>query len=99
MQSLINRIAGLFKWMDSIEFAIPATLAMVLILAGPPLAAAYLLHIGNYSAAAISGGLWLLAALALIRDLGRRRLTWVGGSFICVWLIATIAVWCKMAAS
>ena len=99
MQSLINRIAGLFKRMDAIEFAIPATLAMVLILAGPPLAAAYLLHIGNYSAAAVSGGLWLLVVLALIGDLRRGRLTWVSGSFICVWFIATMAVWWKMAAS
>ena len=96
MQSLFNRIAGSFKWMDAIESAIPATLAIVLILAGRALTPAGLLHLGNYSESAVIG-LWLLVTLALIRSLRRGRSAWVGGSLICLWLIWTIVAWWKMA--
>jgi hypothetical protein len=82
--------------MDAVEFAIPAILAALLLVIGPLLATFYLLRTQQYTAAVVSSGLWILAAVACIRDLRRRHFGWVSVTLGLVWFVSTLILWWRL---
>ena len=96
LRSLFNKLARLSNRIDAIEFAMPAIFAIVLLVAGPLLAASYFISTHHYLAALVIAGSWFLIAIALIRDLRRGRFGWISGASVCIWLIATVVVWLKV---
>ena len=96
MRGLFDKIARAFEWIDAVEFAFPAIFAALLLLIGPPLASLYFWRTQHYTAAVVSGGLWILAAISGIRDLHRRHFGWVSVTFGVVWFIATLILWWRL---
>jgi hypothetical protein len=92
MRSLFDRVAKFFAWVDTLEFIVPAVLAVLLLIGGPLLAIFFFLHNDHLFAAAMSAGLWILACLACVRDFRRARFSWASGSLIALWLILTIVI-------
>lgn len=85
-----------FGWLDTIEFAIPAILAALLVVVGPLMATVWFVRMQRYSMAVTCGGLWVAAALAFFYDLRRRRCGWGCGLAFLSWLIATLILWWKL---
>jgi len=96
MRGLFERIAGAFEWMDALEFVIPAILAALLLVIGPIVASCYFLRIHHYTAAVVSCGFWILAAVGGIRDWRRRHLGWVSVIFGVVWFVTTLILWWRL---
>jgi hypothetical protein len=96
MRGLMQKLGQIFECMDAIEFAIPAVLTAVLLVAGPIALIVHFLRAQHYAAAGASAVLWLLAAICSVRDLSRRRFSPVTGVLLGVWLIGTLVIWWKL---
>ena len=83
----IVRVVG---WMD--EVAIASILAALLLIVGPLAAAFCFFRKDHYLATALRVSLWILAAIAGIRDFRRRQLDWVSVTLGVVWLVATFTI-------
>jgi hypothetical protein len=92
MRSFFDKVARVFGWMDAAEFAIPAVLAAALLIAMPLVAAFFFFRAHHYVAATLSGSLWILTAVACIRDFRRRHFGWVSLSLGVLWLITTLTI-------
>ena len=98
MRGLMPKIGRVFGWMDAIEFAVPAILAAILLVAGPIALIICFLRAQHYAAAVASAGLWILAAICCVRDLGRRRFSPVTGILLGTWFVGTLIIWWKLEA-
>jgi hypothetical protein len=96
MREFLERIARIFGWMDAVEFAIPAILAALVLVVGPLLTTFYFFHTHHILAAAISFGIWIMAAVACIRDFHRRHFGWVSVTLGVVWFVTTLIVWWRL---
>ena len=96
MRGLFDKIARAVEWIDAAEFAFPAIIAALLLVIGPLLASWYFLRTQHYTAAVVSGGLWILAAVGGIRDWRRRHFGWVSVTFGVVWFITTLILWWRL---
>ena len=71
-----------------------AILAAALLIAAPLVASFFFFRAHHYVAGTLSGSLWILTAIACIRDFRRRHFSWVSLSLGIFWLITTlIIVW------
>ncbi len=96
MRGFLDKIGRLFGWMDAVEFAIPAILAALVLIVGPLLVALYFIRTQHFVAAAISFSLWILAAIACVRDFRRGHFSWVGVALGVVWFITTLGIWWRL---
>lgn len=96
MRGLMQKLGRVFGWMDAVEFAVPAMLAAILLLAGPIALIVHFLRAHHYAAAIASAGLWVLAAICCVRDLSRRRFSPVTGILLGAWFIGTLIIWWKL---
>src|SRR5438552_6129382 len=96
MRGFFDKIARVFGWMDTVEFAIPAVLAALVLVVGPLLVALYFIRTQHLIAAAVSFSLWLLAAVLCIRDLRRRHFNWVSITLGVVWFATTLIIWWRL---
>ena len=92
MRGFFDKVARVFGWMDDAEFVIPAILAAALLIAAPLVAAFFFFRAHHYMAATLSGSLWLLTAIACIRDFRRRRFSSVSLTLGILWLITTLTI-------
>jgi hypothetical protein len=93
-RGLFGKFGRAFEWLEALEFAIPGIIALLLLVLGPPVASFYFFHNHHYFAAIISSGIWLGTGIAAIRDLRRRRLSWITAALSIVWLItAAFILW------
>ena len=92
MRGFFDKVVKVFGWMDDAELIIPAILAAVLLLAAPLVASFLFFRAHHYVAAALSGSIWILAAIACVRDFRRRRFSWVSLALGGVWLITTLLI-------
>ena len=74
------------------EVAIASILAALLLIVGPLAAAFCFFRKDHYLATALCVSLWILAAIAGIRDFRRRQLDWVSVTLGVVWLVATFTI-------
>ncbi len=82
-----------FRWADAdAEIAIIAIFAGLLLILGPPLAAFYFLRGHHYAPAILTSGVWILAAIACVRDFRREHLGWATGILCSVWFVATVGL-------
>src|SRR5512136_2800004 len=87
MRGFMQKLGQVFGWTDTVEFAVPAILAAVLVVAGPIALLVHFLRAHYYAAAVASAGLWMLAAICCVRDLTRRRFSPVTGILLGAWFI------------
>src|SRR5579862_6104029 len=93
MREFFAKLVRAFLWLDvDLEFAIAGIIAAFLLIGGPPLAFFFLLHAHHYLASAISCGVWILAVIAVMRDLRRGQFGWVSLALGFVWVAATLLV-------
>ena len=98
MRGLMQKIGRVFGWMDAVEFAVPAILAAILLIAGPIALIVHFLRAQHYVAGAFSAGLWMVAAICCVRDLSRRRFSPVTGVLLGTWFVGTLIIWWKLEA-
>lgn len=96
MREILERIARIFGCMDAVEFAIPAILAALVMLVAPLLLALHFFNSHHILAASVSFVLWVLAAIACIRDLHRRHFGWVSVMLGVVWFVTTLIIWWRL---
>ena len=96
MRGFFDKIGRVFGWIDTIEFAIPAIFAALVLIGGPMLAALYFIRTQHLLAGGVSFSLWLLAAIACVRDFRRRQLSWVSITLGVVWLVTTLIIWWRL---
>jgi hypothetical protein len=99
MRGFFNKLNQAFEGLDGLEFVIPAVLAALLLIFGPPLASAYLIRKHHYVAAGLSGAIWAPAIVTCIRDLRRRHFGWVSIALIVIWIITTLIILWKLEAA
>jgi hypothetical protein len=92
MRDFFDKVARVFGWMDVAEFSIPAILAAALLIAAPLVASFFFFRAHHYAAACLSGSLWILTALACIRDFRRSRFSWISVTLGVLWLDADHSV-------
>src|SRR5436190_5589127 len=84
------KMMKIFDWLDNVEVALVATVASLLLLLGP-LFITYRFALAHRPvAAALSGALWLCCAAFCVRDVRRRRMSWVSGGVLILWLLTTL---------
>ena len=82
--------------LDGLAFTACGLFAASLLIAGPLVLTYRFLSEQRYLAASISVGAWLLFAAAGMRDLWRRRFSWVSGSLFVIWLAVTLVIWSRI---
>jgi len=87
---LIRTVVRVMDWLD--EVAIASILAALLLIFGPLVAAICFLLNHHYLAASASAGLWVLTAVACVRDFRHRRFSWVSMTLGIVWIVATLTI-------
>jgi hypothetical protein len=92
MRGFFDKIARVFGWIDAAEFAILSILAAVLLIAAPLVASFFFFRSYHYVAATLSGSLWILTAIACIRDFRRRHFSWVSITLGVLWLVTTLTI-------
>jgi hypothetical protein len=98
MRSFFHKLNQALSGLDGLEFVIPAALAVLLLLFGPPLASVYFFLKHHYTAAVLSGSIWLLAAIACVRDLRHRRFRCVSITLFVIWIVTTLVILWKLEA-
>ena len=96
MRYLFDKIGKVFGLIVDAEVIIPAILAALLLLIGPPIACFYFLRAHHYVPALVSGGLWSLAVVAAIRDLRRRHFGLVSATLSVLWAVVTMIIWWRL---
>jgi hypothetical protein len=96
MRNFFDKVARVFGWMDAAEFAIPAILAAAFLLIAPLVATFFFFRAHHYVAATLSGSLWILTAIACIRDFRRRQFSSVSLALGVLWLITTLIILWKL---
>ena len=93
MRGFLQKLMRLFRWAGAdAEVAIIAIFAALLLTLGPPLAAFYFLRGHHYGPAILTSGVWILAAIACVRDFGREHFGWATGILCSVWLVGTVGL-------
>lgn len=92
MHSFFDKIARVFGWMDAAEFIVAAILAVGLLIAAPLVVSFCFIRAQHYMAATFSGSLWILAAIACIRDYRHGHFGWLSATFGLLWLVTTLTL-------
>lgn len=90
MRKLFKAIARCIGCLD--EVAIAGVFAAFLLIVGPLVAALFFFRNRHYYAAALSSSLWILTAIACIRDFRRGRFSWVSATLGVLWIVTTFAI-------
>ena len=89
-RGFFRTIVPVLSWMDAA--AIASILAAFLLIAGPLLASFCFFRKDHSLAAALSVSLWILVAIAGIRDFRRRQLGWASVTLSVVWIVGTFII-------
>jgi len=82
----------ILEWLDGFEVTVVAIVAALLLVLGP-LFITYRFALAHRNIAAwLTGALWILSVAACVRDFRRRRLSWVSGGVLAIWLVTTVVL-------
>jgi len=93
----MKRLWELFDWLNGIEFAVCGVVAATLLIGGPAYLIVRFVAAQHYLPAMGFGLLWCACLIACIRDLRRRRFTWLTGGLVVLWFATTL--WVSMSLS
>ena len=82
----------IFDWLDGIEVTIVAIVAAVFLVLGPLFITYRFALAHRHAAALLTGALWVCCVAACIRDFRRRRLGWISGGILALWLVTTLVL-------
>lgn len=85
----VRRVWG---WIEALEVAIPAALALLTLVVGPLVVAGYAMHAGRLGVAAPVGLPWLVILGRAGWELGHGRLGPVFAGLALLWLILTLVL-------
>jgi len=93
MRGFLGKLMRVFRWVGAdAEVAIIAIFAALLLIIGPPMAVFYFLRGHHYASAMLTSGVWILAAIACVRDFRHEHFGWVTGILCSVWFVATVGL-------
>ena len=88
----MKRLWQLFDWLDGIEFAVCGIIAAALLVGGPVYLFVRFVAAHHYVQAVCLGLLWCVCLAAGIRDVRRKRFSWITGILVAAWFVATLWV-------
>ncbi len=92
MREFWQGVRRVWGWIDALEVAIPAALALLTLVIGPLVFAGYALHSGRFGIAAAVGLPWIGILGRAGWELGRGRVAPALAGLAILWLILTVVL-------
>jgi hypothetical protein len=82
----------ILDWLDGFEVTVVAIVAALLLVLGPLFITYRFALAHRNSVAWLTGVLWILSVVICVRDFRRRRLSWVSGAVLALWLVTILVL-------